>query len=134
MIQKLLNLHTSRLARYIFIGGFSYLLEVSVLLALAHIFLLSPELSVAFSFWIGLIVSFLLQKYIAFNNRKNDRKTIGAQTLSYGSLVIFNYLFTIAFVSLVHALVGLIAARTIALICTVFWNYYFYKKMFKSTI
>lgn len=115
--------------RYIFIGGVSYAVELIVLLSLANLLLLSPELSVACSFWIGLIVSFLLQKYIAFGNSVSDKKTVGKQTTLYGLLVLFNYSFTIAFVGIFTDLLGLFVARTAALLLTTIWNYLAYKKL-----
>ncbi len=124
------HLHRSRPFRYIFIGGISYIIELATLLFLATILLLSPEISVALSFWVGLVVSFLLQKYIAFSNRKNDKRTIGKQTAAYGVLVVFNYCFTILFVGTFADIAGLVAARTVALLFTVSWNYFVYKRVF----
>lgn len=125
------RLRASQPFRYVFIGGISYVIELSILLSLATFFLLSPEVSVACSFWVGLITSFLLQKYFAFRSRANDRKTIGKQSILYGALVVFNYSFTIAFVSIFTIAFGLVIARTIALLLTVTWNYFIYKRIFR---
>lgn len=59
-------------------------------------------------------------------------KIIGKQALMYGALVLFNYGFTLLFVSLFIVLLGLIAARTFALLLTVCWNYFAYKHIFKK--
>lgn len=131
MLSLINTLRDSQPFRYILIGGVSYALELSVLLFLAYLLHLSPELSVACSFWIGLIASFLLQKYVAFNNKTSGKKVIGRQSALYGSLVIFNYFFTIGFVSVTTGLFGLVVARTLALITTTFWNYFVYKKIFR---
>lgn len=125
------RLHTSRLVRYVFIGGVSYVIELSTLLFLAHILLFSPSIAVACSFWVGLIVSFVLQKYIAFNSKVATKKVLGKQALFYGILVLFNYVFTIVFVSLLTSHLGLVAVRTLALLLTVSWNYFMYKEIFK---
>lgn len=126
------RLQDSQPVRYIFIGGVSYIIEMIALLTCAYILLFSPELSVACSFWVGLIVSFLLQKYIAFNNKSSHKKVIGRQAVLYGLLVLFNYGFTIAFVSLSVDILGLVIARTLALGITTTWNYFVYKQIFKQ--
>lgn len=132
MIQASLSyLYRSQPVRYVFVGGVSYIAELSVLLILVSVLLLSPEVSVAYSFWVGLIVSFLLQKYITFQSKVSDKKTVSKQSLFYGILVAFNYIFTIVFVGLLTSTLGLVISRTIALLLTVSWNYFIYKNIFK---
>ena len=131
MQKQIFRLWGSRPLRYIFIGGVSYIIELAVLLSLANLLLLSSELSVAYSFWVGLIASFLLQKYFAFNNKERSKRIVGKQTLLYGLLVLFNYTFTILFISWFSSLLGLIVARTIALVLTVTWNDFSYRYIFK---
>lgn len=126
-----IRLRNSQLFRYIFIGGISYVVELIVLLSLAKLLLFTPELSVGYSFWVGLVISFLLQKYVAFENKERNKRNLTRQSLFYGLLVLFNYVFTIAFVSVFTSLFGLILARTIALLLTVSWNYFVYKRIFK---
>lgn len=126
------RLRSIRPLRYIFIGGISYVIELSFLLFLANVLSFSPELAVAFSFWVGLIISFTLQKYIAFSNTTKGRGAFSKQAVPYGALVLFNYVFTIISVSLLVNFLQLEIARTIALIVTTFWNYFVYKKIFKT--
>lgn len=126
-------LRASRPIRYLFTGAISYVIELAILVVLANSLLLSPKLAVAYSFWVGLAASFLLQKYITFINKESDRKTLGRQTLLYGLLVLLNYFFTIVFVDAFTDMLGLIEARTIALIITVCWNYFAYKRIFKQS-
>lgn len=123
----------SQSLRYLFIGGVSYIVELSVLLFLAKALLLVPEFAVACSFLIGLLVSFVLQKYTAFRSKASDKKTIGKQAFLYGALVLFNLTFTVLFVRFFDDLLGLIIARTVALLLTVSWNYVVYKEIFKQS-
>jgi putative flippase GtrA len=132
MHQRLHDLQQSRPLRYLLIGGVSYVVEMAVLLLLVKAFPISSTLAVALSFWVGLIASFALQKYIAFENTGGDRKTFGKQALLYGALVLFNYGFTLLFVGLFAVLLGLITARTFALLLTVCWNYFAYIHIFKK--
>jgi putative flippase GtrA len=130
MPEILARLRTSRLFRYLFIGGVSYIIELSTLLFLARIF--SPSIAVACSFWVGLVVSFVLQKSVAFGNKTTTKKAFGKQATLYGLLVLFNYIFTIIFVSTFTGHLGLAIARTLALLLTVSWNYLAYKEIFKQ--
>lgn len=124
------RLRASRPVRYVFIGGISYIIELSALLLLAR--MLSPAQAVACSFWIGLVISFILQKKIAFSNKTTTKKAFGKQAVFYGTLVLFNYVFTIIFVSLLTSYLGIAIARTLALLLTVSWNYFVYKEIFKQ--
>jgi putative flippase GtrA len=132
MHQRLHDLRQSRPLRYLLIGGVSYVVEMAALLLLVKTFSISSTLAVAISFWIGLTTSFTLQKYVAFKNTGGDKKTFGKQVLLYGALVLFNYGFTLIFVGLFTELLGLIAARTLALLLAVCWNYFIYRQIFKS--
>lgn len=125
------RLRTSQPFRYICIGGVSYVIELSALLLLVNVLLVSSELAVACSFWIGLVVSFLLQKYLAFGNKTREKRVLGKQAFLYGVLILVNYVFTIAFVGVFVSLLGLILSRTIALLLTVTWNYFVYRYIFK---
>ncbi len=122
----------SRPLRYLFIGVVSYVVEVAALLLLVKTLPISSTLAVALSFWVGLITSFTLQKYVAFKNIGGDRKAFGKQVLSYGALVLFNYGFTLLFVGLLSPVLGLILTRTLALLLTVSWNYLVYQRIFKK--
>lgn len=134
MQRRFYHLLKSRLPHYLLIGGVSYLIELSVLLFLAKVLLFTPALAVAYSFWVGLVASFFLQKYIAFKSKNGDKKTIGKQAVLYGALVLFNYVFTILLVGLLADLIGLVMARTLALLLTVSWNFLLYSKViFKHT-
>jgi putative flippase GtrA len=124
-LKKLLKEKT--IIRYIVIGGTSYVIELTVLLILAKLLHLNPVLSVGISFWVGLIMSFFLQKFFAFNNKTLKAKHLLWQSVMYGALVLVNYLFTLWFVGLFNSVMGLIGSRTIALIITTFWNYFVYK-------
>lgn len=117
--------------RYLFIGGMSFIIELSVLISVSELFSLSPTVAVAISFWIGLIASFVLQKYITFSSKDSDKKTLSKQTILYGMLVLFNYAFTIVFVGWTAGFIGLVTARAFALLATVSWNYLIYKRIFK---
>lgn len=124
----------SKLARYILVGGTSYLIELIVIFSLVALGV-KEIISVAISFWIGLAISFILQKVFAFGNRDRTVKKLAWQSTSYGALVAINYFFTLTVVTLTTPLVGLFIARTAALIITTLWNYFAYKSIiFKESL
>ena len=66
--------------RYVIIGISAYAIELGILIAFTKIGL-SATKTTAISFWIGLIVAFILQKFIAFNDSSRDIKRLGSQSL-----------------------------------------------------
>lgn len=117
--------------RYLIIGSVSYALEICFLLTLHKVIGFSAELSTAISFWFGLTISFLLQKIVAFKDYKREVNIIIQQIGAYALLVGFNYAFTLAVVALFPSK-WLILSRTIALLITTLWNYFFYKRFFNK--
>lgn len=123
------NLLKSPLVRYILVGGSSFVIELSciyIITQLTH----DGMRAVAISFWVGLITAFILQKTIAFQNQSKNPKAILTQIFAYITLVAINYAFTLGFVALMQAILGIYVARTIALIITTGWNFVIYKRLF----
>ena len=130
MISRLIRqVKTSTLLRYIIVGGTSYAIELSVLLLLVHVLHFNTTLAVSIGFWLGLVISFLLQKFLAFKNTDTRARRLTIQTVYYALLVLFNYGFTLLFVHLLEPFIDLSIARTLALIITTAWNYIIYKKV-----
>ena len=127
----LIQLWSRQPVRYVFTGGVLYVVDVSSLLFLSHIFSFSPVLAVACSFWVAFVASFVLQKYLTFGNKQKSKRELGKQTFLYSLLVIFNYVVTILFVAAFTDILGLVVARTAVLLLTVIWNYFVYKQIFK---
>ena len=134
MIELYKKLSQHHLVRYLFIGGVSYVFELAVLYAVANGLGFGPTIGVAVSFWIGLVISFILQKTLAFKNKATSKKHLLKQSLVYGTLVAVNYTFTVMFVTLLEPHMGLVISRTLALIITTGWNFILYSKIiFKNT-
>ena len=126
MIKKLLS---HNLVRYILVGGGSYVIEMGLILFLTYIAHVNPVLSVGIAFWVGLVISFVLQKIVAFGDTSKSKRQLTTQTIQYAVLVGVNYLFTLLFVWATTALIGIFFARTIALAITTAWNYVIYSKV-----
>ena len=135
MISRLIRqVKTSTLLSYIIVGGTSYAIELSVLLLLVHVLHFNTTLAVSIGFWLGLVISFLLQKFLAFKNTDTRARRLTIQTVYYALLVLFNYGFTLLFVHLLEPFIDLSIARTLALIITTAWNYVIYKKVIFTEI
>ncbi len=113
--------------RYLFVGGTAYSIELSSLL---FIFYLSGSrtLATAIAFWIGFFVAFVLQKLVAFQEYSRQSRAIARQGALYVGLSVWNYIFTVAFVSIFPDKY-LIISRTVALALMSCWNYAIYKKI-----
>ncbi|MDB5179813.1 MAG: putative rane protein [Candidatus Saccharibacteria bacterium] len=130
MIQKLAQ---HQIIRYLFIGGLSYAIEISVLFSLNQILHIQPTISVAISFWVGFIVAYTLQKIITFQNKEKSRRAIAKQLIGYSLLVLWNYTFTLLVVEFFHNNIPVVILRTMVIIITTLWNYALYKVLFKAT-
>lgn len=117
------------LSRYIFIGGASFAIEACAIFLFIHAAHFSSVLSVALSFWVGLIISFILQKFFAFRDKKVTVKHVAKQSIAYAILITINYLFTLGFVVVFETITGVFIARTLALIITTIWNFIVYSKI-----
>ena len=129
MIKKL----NPKLVRYIIVGGLAYLVEMATLFGLKHEAKFSSVKSVAISFWVGLVVAFLLQKIITFKNHDRRIHILAKQIIAYGCLVLFNYLVTLITVKLLTPRLSVFIVRTMIIVLATIWNYYFYSLLFKQT-
>lgn len=118
--------------RYLLIGGSVYALEL-VVIVMAQTLGASAIVAVGSSFWIGLVISFLLQKIVTFSDKRAHHKILISQIIAFSLLVIFNFGFTILITKLLTPAAPAVITRTIALLITTTWNFYLYKThIFKS--
>lgn len=132
MIDRLRLLLQRPSMRYLIIGGSIYVLELIVIFVAQH-FGASAVVAVGLSFWIGLIISFGLQKIITFRDQRLHHRVLIPQLAAFSLLVLFNFVFTLLVTKLLGATVPAAVARTIALAVTTIWNFYLYKtRIFKT--
>ena len=118
--------------RYLIIGGSVYALEL-VVIVVAPSLGASNVVSVAYSFWIGFMVSFVLQKVLTFGDKRTHHTVLLPQIIAVSLLVLFNFGFTIVVTKLLSSDVPAVVTRTLALAMTTIWNFYLYKtRIFKS--
>jgi putative flippase GtrA len=112
--------------RYLLVGGSVYALELLVIVIGQHAGL-SAVAAVALAFWVGLVVSFLLQKFVTFGDNRTHHRVVLKQVAAVGLLVLWNFLFTIGVTKLLSNYLPATVLRTIALLITTLWNFYLYK-------
>jgi putative flippase GtrA/LmbE family N-acetylglucosaminyl deacetylase len=121
-----------QMLRYLLVGGSVYVLELVVIVA-AQAWGATSVVAVAAAFWIGLVVSFILQKFFTFSDKRTHHKVLLKQIIAVTLLVLWNFTFTIAVTKLLANLVPAVVTRTIALLITTLWNFYLYKtSVFKA--
>ena len=114
------------------IGGFVYVMEIITILV-AEQLKASAVVAVGISFWVGLIVSFILQKLVTFRDKRTQRQILLPQIAAFTLLVLFNFGFTLLVTYLLSPQVPAVFTRTIALGITTIWNFYLYKtRIFKK--
>ena len=112
--------------RYLFVGGSVYVLELAVIYVAGHLGA-SAVWSVTLSFTVGLIVSFVLQKFFTFGDHRLKRHIVLPQLIAVTLLVLWNLGFTILLTTLLQTVMPPMLTRTIALGITTIWNYYLYR-------
>lgn len=118
--------------RYLVVGGSVYLLEL-VVIVVAEQLGASAVWAVAWSFWIGLLVSFALQKLFTFGDKRLHHRVVASQFIAVTLLVLFNFGFTVLVTKWLSPPVPAVATRTLALATTTIWNFYLYKtRIFKT--
>lgn len=112
--------------RYLIVGGSVYVFELLVIYTAQHNGT-SAVMAVGLSFWLGLIVSFALQKLVTFSDKRLHHKILIPQIVAVTLLVLFNFAFTIIVTKLLVNYLPAVVTRTIALGITTVWNFYLYR-------
>lgn len=132
MNERLLLLALRPSSRYVVIGGSVYALELLAIFSAQRLGA-SALLAVGLSFWIGLVVSFILQKLITFSDRRLYRRVLIPQLMAFSLLVLFNFGFTLGVTQVLSSHAPAAISRTVALGLTTIWNFYLYKtRIFKT--
>jgi putative flippase GtrA len=125
-IIRRLSQHTA--VRYVFVGGTSFAVEMSSLLALYYGLHFSLTAATSIAYWIGLLLAFGLQKVVAFRDKRRELHILTWQAALFGVLTLFNWGFTVAFVGLFPA-GSIILTRPLAQVIFASWNYFLYKNI-----
>jgi len=125
-LNEIRRLVVSSTGKYIIIGVSVYIIELLVIFILQNL-KYSSLVAVGSSFWVGLLFSFILQKFITFKDRRLKHRILIPQVIAFSILVLFNFGFTLLLVKLLSPRFSAIIIRTIALGITTIWNFYIYR-------
>jgi len=132
MLQKLIKLAKSNFGKYLIVGGSVYVLELAVIVLAQNAGATAVE-AVSISFLIGLVVSFILQKFVTFGDKRVHHKILLPQFIAVTLLVIFNFGFTVLMTKIFTHLLPAVVIRTLAIGVTTLWNFYLYRtRIFKT--
>lgn len=131
-ITKLRRQFDKLAVRYLVVGGSVYVFELTVILIAQH-HGASPVVAVAWSFVLGSVISFVLQKLVTFGDKRLHHHIIVPQFMAVGLLVLFNFGFTLLVTKLLTPILSAVDSRTLALLTTAVWNFYIYRtRIFKN--
>ncbi len=132
MSGKIRQLLRTPFGKYLLIGGLVYLFELIVIIV-AQSFGTGSLVAVGLGFWLGLILSFILTKFVTFGDKRTHRRILVPQIVAVSILVLFNFGFTLLVTDLLSELLPPTITRTLALGITTFWNFYLYRtRIFKN--
>lgn len=129
MLQKLRTILTNlspAMKRYLIVGVNIYLLELFVIF-IAQRLGANAVVAVGLSFWIGLSVSFIMQKFFTFSDKRVHHRILIPQIIAFSLLILFNFGFTVLVTKLLADIIPPYITRTLALGTTTIWNFYLYK-------
>jgi putative flippase GtrA len=112
-----------QLIRYILVGLITVVVDVGGLYVLVQLGT-SVYIAATISFAASLCVNFLLSRIWTFNARLNTPY----QIVLYATLVLVNYLFTLAAINVAqHYHIGYLEGKIAAVVITTCWNFLLYK-------
>ena len=123
---KVIDFYRLQGSRYLKVGVSVYIFELVVIITAQH-YGASAVLAVGLSFWLGLLLSFGLQKFITFSDKRMHHKILTLQIIAFSALVLFNFGFTLLVTKLLTPDVPAYVSRTVALGASTIWNFYLYK-------
>lgn len=133
MTEKIKQLLARPGYRYLLVGGSVYVFELLVIVVMQRLGS-SAVWAVAVSFCLGTLVSFFLQKLVAFGDRRMHHKILLPQMIATALLILWNLGFSVLLTKLLQDFVPAVVTRTAALGVTTIWNFYLYKtRIFKNS-
>jgi len=120
-----------KIIKYLVSGAASLAADYGTFLLLYYIAGVDLSISVPAGLVTGLVVSFVLNKFWAFEATKQpSQHKLVIQMIMYGILVAFNTAFTYYFVKILLSYeIPASVSKLLAVVITVCWNYVLYKRI-----
>jgi putative flippase GtrA len=127
-IKKLtLYLYRHHFVRYLLVGGTTFIIDFGLLVLLHGHFDLNLGASTSVAYWVSIIYNFTLNRYWTFDAR--EKESLARHISTYFILLVFNYLFTVTFVSILGEHFNYIIVKAVAVAIQMIWTYPIYKKL-----
>jgi len=123
--QLLIFLYRHHFVRYLFVGGTTFVLDFGILFSLHGVLKLNLAASTAVAYWISISYNFVLNRYWTFDSR--EQESLMRHLTTYFALLVFNFLFTVTFVSIIGEHINYIIAKALAVAIQMSWTYVIYK-------
>lgn len=121
-----LFLYQHHFVRYALVGGSTFIIDFGILFSLHGKFGLNLAASASVAYWSAIFYNFALNRYWTFDSR--EKESLKHHITAYFGLLVFNYLFTVTFVSIVGTYVNYVLAKVMSVIIQITWTYIIYKK------
>jgi putative flippase GtrA len=125
-VERIRRLSNLTPVRYVFVGGTSFAIEMTSLLTFYYGLHMSLPLATSIAYWIGFVLAFCLQKFVAFRDNRRQLHILTWQAALFALLTFWNWGFALFFVGLFPA-AAIIITRSIAQLVFAGWNYFLYK-------
>lgn len=118
-------LYHHHFVRYVLVGGTTFVIDFGILFCLHGLLKLNLAGSTSVAYWIAIIYNFVLNRYWTFD--AHEKNSLKHHITTYLLLLVFNYLFTVTFVSIVGSHINYIIAKALAVLIQMSWTYFIYK-------
>ena len=130
---KLLN---SKFFKYLFVGGFSLVIDMFLLFTITELFGISYLISASISYLIAFVVCFILNFTYTFKvkikklkNRTLMTNSVILSLTKYSGLTMFNYFVTmvVLFFLTEYFSIHYLISKMLVIIMIIMWNFFLYK-------
>jgi putative flippase GtrA len=119
-------LYRHHFIRYLFVGSTTFVLDFGILYVLHGLLKLNLAGSTSVAYWVSISYNFILNRHWTFD--VHEKESLKRHITTYFALLVFNYLFTVTFVSVIGVHVSYIITKALAVIISMSWTYIVYKK------
>ena len=114
-------------ARYLIVGGSTFILDFSLLISLHGYIRLGLALATTLAYWVSIIYNFCLNRWWSFSVA--EKASLHRHLIPYSILLGFNYLFTVIFIGLASHFIYYGLAKVFAVAIQMSWTYFIYKSV-----
>lgn len=110
-----------------FVGGTTFMIQLVLLFILHGKEDIKLPIATSIAYWASIVYNFCMNRWWTFSATEN--KNLHKHLVAYGSLLLFNYLFTVIFIHFASRGINYAFANALAVPFQMLWNYYMYKNV-----